>query len=138
MSRHRLNLLKLFVILYSICDVSYSHIRPLYEELQINRSIAEYFQIEETLWTAIMRRDENTLESICNEHKIRLNENLFQNIIERNRIGVDLELSNGLRFLNDTTTNVYNIIKSRDYGGLMRYFIFKMHIKKFALICIFF
>lgn len=120
MSRHRLNLLKLFVILYSICGGS-SHIRPLYEELQINRSIAEYFQIEDTLWTAIQRRDENTLEMIYNEHKIRLNENLFQNIIERNRIGVDLELTNGLRFLNDTTTNVYNIIKSRDYGGLIRF-----------------
>lgn len=116
----RSNWLKLFVILYSICCSS-SHIRPLYEELQINRSIAEYFQVEDSLWTAIERRTENTLELIYNEHKIRLNENLFQNIIERNRIGVDLELSNGLRFLNDTTTNVYNIIKSRDYGGLIRF-----------------
>lgn len=120
MPRHRSNLLKLFVILYCICDGN-SHIRPLYEELQINRSIAEYFQVEESLWTAIERRDENTLEMIYNEHKIRLNENMFQNIIDRNRIGVDLELSNGLRFLNDTTTNVYNIIKARDYGGLIRF-----------------
>lgn len=121
MLRNRLNLLKSFVILYSICGSCISHIRPLYEELQINRSIVEYFQVEESLWTAIERRDENTLELIYNEHKKRLNENLFQNIIERNRIGVDLELTNGLRFLNDTTTNVYNIIKSRDYGGLIRF-----------------
>lgn len=120
MSRHRLNLLKSFVILYSICGGS-SHIRPLYEELQINRSIVEYFQVEDSLWISIQNRVENTLELIYNEHKIRLNENLFQNIIERNRIGVDLELTNGLRFLNDTTTNVYNIIKSRDYGGLIRF-----------------
>lgn len=117
---HRLNLLKLFVILYMICS-GYSHIRPLYEELQINRSIAEYFQVEDSLWAAIQRRHENTLELIYNEHKIRLNENLFQNIIERNRINVDPELNSGLRFLNDTTTNVYNIIKSRDYGGLIRF-----------------
>lgn len=122
MSRHRLNLLKLFVALYSICvNLCNSHIRPLYEELQINRSIVEYFQVEDSLWTAIQRRDENTLELIYNEHKIRLNENLFQNIIERNRIGVDLELTNGLRFLNDTTTNIFGIIKSRDYGGLIRF-----------------
>lgn len=120
MRTHRFNWLKLFVILYSICCGS-SHIRPLYEELQINRSIVEYFQVEDSLWAAIEQRTENTLEMIYNEHKIRLNENLFQNIIERNRIGVDLELSNGLRFLNDTTTNVYNIIKSRDYGGLIRF-----------------
>lgn len=120
MLRHRWTLFKLFVILYTICRCN-SHIRPLYEELQINRSIAEYFQVEETLWAAIQRREENTLELIYNEHKIRLNENLFQNIIERNRIGVDLELTSGLRFLNDTTTNVYNIIKSRDYGGLIRF-----------------
>lgn len=120
MSRHRWFLWKLFVIFYTICYCN-SHIRPLYEELQINRSIAEYFQVEETLWAAIHRREENTLELIYNEHKIRLNENLFQNIIERNRIGVDLELTSGLRFLNDTTTNVFMIIKSRDYGGLIRF-----------------
>lgn len=118
MRRHRL--LKVLVILYCIC-YGQSHIRPLYEELQINRSIVEYFQVEDSLWTAIQRRDENTLEMIYNEHKIRLNENMFQNIIDRNRIGVDLELSNGLRFLNDTTSNVYNIIKARDYGGLIRF-----------------
>lgn len=117
---HHFHLLKYFVI-FLIISCGRSHIRPLYEELQINRSIAEYFQIEESLWAAILRREENTLELIYNEHKIRLDENLFQNIIERNRIGVDLELTNGLRFLNDTTTNVYNIIKSRDYGGLIRF-----------------
>lgn len=112
--------LKLLVISRMICDCG-AHIRPLYEELQINRAIVEYFQVEDTLWSAIMRRDENTLESIYNEHKIRLDNNPFQNVIERNRIGVDLELTNGLRFLNDTTTNVFNIILSRDYGGLMRF-----------------
>lgn len=112
--------LTLFVILFIISS-SRSHIRPLYEELQINRSIADYFQVEESLWAAIKRREENTLELIYNEHKKRLNENLFQNIIEKNRIGVDLELTNGLRFLNDTTTNVYNLIKSLDYGGLIRF-----------------
>lgn len=111
---------KLFLIINLIC-YGCSHIRPLYEELQINRAIAEYFQVEDSLWAAIERREENTLELIYNEHKIRLDENHFQNIIERNRIGVDLELTNGLRFLNDTTTYVYNIIKSRDYGGLIRF-----------------
>lgn len=120
MLRNKFNFVKLLVIFYVICG-GHSHSRPLYEELQINRSIADYFQVEETLWAAIERREENTLELIYNEHKIRLNENLFQNIIERNRIGVDLELTNGLRFLNDTTTNVYNIIKSQDYGGLIRF-----------------
>lgn len=113
-------LLKVFVIFHTVCYCN-THIRPLYEELQINRSIAEYFQIEETLWAAIQRREENTLELIYNQHKIRLNDNQFQNIIERNRIGVDLELTSGLRFLNDTTTNVFNIIKSQDYGGLIRF-----------------
>lgn len=122
MSNHLTNwtLLKLIVIFYTICNCN-SHIRPLYEELQINRSIAEYFQIEEKLWAAIQRREENTLELIYQQHKIRLNDNQFQNIIERNRIGVDLELTSGLRFINDTTTNVFNIIKSRDYGGLIRF-----------------
>lgn len=111
---------KLLVISHFI-SVGCAHMRPLYEELHINRAIVEYFQVEDTLWAAIQRRDENTLESIYNEHKIRLNDNTFQNIIERNRIGVDLELTNGLRFLNDTTANVFNIIRSRDYGGLMRF-----------------
>lgn len=111
---------KLIIILHLIYG-GYAHIRPLYEELQVNRAIVEYFQVEDALWTAIQRRDENTLEAIYNEHKIRLNDNAFHNIIERNRIGVDLELTNGLRFLNDTTTNVFNIIRSRDYGGLMRF-----------------
>lgn len=120
MFRHYSDLLKLFLI-FLIISGGRSHIRPLYEELQINRSIAGYFQVEDSLWAAILRREENTLELIFNEHKIRLDENLFQNIIEKNRIGVDLELTNGLRFLNDTTTNVYNIIKSRDIGGLMRF-----------------
>lgn len=122
MSNHLTNWtwFKLIVIFYTICSCN-SHIRPLYEELQINRSIAEYFQIEEKLWAAIQRREENTLELIYQQHKIRLNDNQFQNIIERNRIGVDLELTSGLRFINDTTTNVFNIIKSRDYGGLIRF-----------------
>lgn len=112
--------MKVLIVLHMICDVV-AHTRPLYEELQINRAIVEYFQVEDTLWKAIQRRDENTLESIYNEHKIRLDNNPYQNVIERNRIGVDLELTNGIRFLNDTTTNVFNIILSRDYGGLMRF-----------------
>lgn len=120
MLQNRFNFVKVFLIFHAICG-GRSHIRPLYEEFQINRSIAEYFQVESTLWAAIERREENTLELIYNQHKTRLSENLFQNIIERNRIGVDLELTNGLRFLNDTTTNVYNIIKSQDYGGLIRF-----------------
>lgn len=96
---------------------------PRVEELRVNKLIVEYFQIEEYLWQVIERREENTLEQIYNEHKIRLadSSNHYENIIERNRIGVDLDLANGLKFLNETTSTVSGILKSHDFGGLNRF-----------------
>lgn len=95
---------------------------PRVEELRVNKLIAEYFQIEEHLWQVIERREENTLEQIYNEHKFRLGDNnRYENFIERNRIVVDLDLADGLRFLNETTSTVTGILKSQDFGGLNRF-----------------
>lgn len=95
---------------------------PPVEELRVNKLIAEYFQIEEHLWQVIERREENTLEQIYNEHKFRLGDShRYENFIERNRIGVDLDLAIGLKFLNETTTTVFGILKSQDFGSLNRF-----------------
>lgn len=95
---------------------------PLVEDLLVNKLIAEYFQIEENLWQVIERREENTLEQIYNEHQIRLGKgHQYENFIERNRIGVDLDLAHGLKFLNETTSAVFIILKSHDFGSLNRF-----------------
>lgn len=92
------------------------------EDLRVNKLIAEYFEIEEHLWQVIERREENTLEQIYTEHKIRLGDsNLYENFIERNRIVVDPDLVTILKFLNETTTTVSAILKSQDFGGLNRF-----------------
>lgn len=91
------------------------------QTLQINKLISRYFQTEEYLWIVIERREENTLEQIYNEHKTVLNDNKFMNVIERMRITVDFELIKNLKFLNETSTRVYNILKSRDYGELNKF-----------------
>lgn len=95
---------------------------PRVEDLRVNKLIAEYFQIEEHLWQVIERREENTLEQMYNEHKFRLGDsNRYENFIGRNRIGVDLDLASGLKFLNETTTTVFGILKSQDFGSLNRF-----------------
>lgn len=109
-----------FIIFCMGVCTSASYHQPI-EELQINKSIARYFEIEQFLWDVIERREENTLEQIYNEHIVMLKQNLFQNVIDRIRINVGLELANGLRFLNETTTMVYGILKAGDYGGLNRF-----------------
>lgn len=92
------------------------------EDLRVNKLIADYFQIEEHLWQVIERREENTLEQIYIEHKIRLGDShRYENVIERNRIIVDPDLAHGLKFLNETTSMVAGILKSQDFGGLNRY-----------------
>lgn len=110
--------------LFSLCCVANGdliHSTGLVENLLVNKLIVQYLQIENDLWQVIERREENTLEQIYNEHKNQLKENQFQNYIDRIRIVVDLNLSNQLRFLNETTTKVYFILQSRDYGGLNRF-----------------
>lgn len=91
------------------------------ELLQVTKLISSYFQTEEYLWIVIERREENTLEQIYNEHKIALHINQFQNVVERSRITVDFGLNGNLKFLNETSTFVFNILKNRDYFALDRY-----------------
>lgn len=95
---------------------------PRVEDLKVNKLIAEYFQIEQYLWEVIERREENTLEQIYIEHKSRLGDSTHsENFIERNRIVVDIDLASSLKYLNETTSAVYVILKSQDFGGLNRF-----------------
>lgn len=91
------------------------------ENLLVDKQRNDYMLIEENLWQVIERREENTLEQICNEHRKCLSENHFENFLDRNRVNVDIDLIGGLKVLNETTTNVFSILKFRDYGGLMRF-----------------
>lgn len=114
-----------FQIILLICvtfDGGLADISPRVEDLRVNTLIVDYFQIEEYLWQVIERREENTLEQIYNEHKLRFGDsNHYENFIERNRISVDFELSGALKLLNETTAAVYGILKSQDFGGLNRF-----------------
>lgn len=111
-------------MLFWLCCAASADLVPstgLVENLLVNKLIVQYGQIESDLWQVIERREENTLEQIYNEHRSQLKENHFQNYIDRMRIGVDLNLSRQLKFLNESTTRVHGILQARDYGGLNRF-----------------
>lgn len=113
---------QLFFVIFCVMHTHCADTSSQVEDLRVNKLIAEYFQIEEHLWQVIERREENTLEQIYQVYKFRLGDtHRYENFIERNRIVVDLDLASGLKFLNETTSMVFGVLKSQDFGGLDRF-----------------